>query len=115
MLRRSAFMPAQPDFLSYSRNSTPGSPCRSRCSPLPITHDNRVPGQAACNVCTSGTTWVTSPSADRRSRQMEEGAGGMVIARLRRMTGYDATEGLTPFREDGGIGAILFDLEVVRQ
>jgi len=46
---------------------------------------------------------------------MEEGAGGMVIARLRKMTGYDATEGLTPFREDGGIGAILFDLEVVRQ
>ncbi|QDH70539.1 3-deoxy-D-manno-octulosonic acid kinase [Marilutibacter alkalisoli] len=31
------------------------------------------------------------------------------------MTGYDATEGLTPFRDDGGYGAILFDLECLRQ
>lgn len=31
------------------------------------------------------------------------------------MTGYDATEGLTPFRDDGCYGAILFDLERVRQ
>ncbi len=31
------------------------------------------------------------------------------------MTGYDATEGLTPFRDDTGYGAILFDLERMRQ
>jgi len=31
------------------------------------------------------------------------------------MTGYDATEGLTPFREDRGYGAILFDTTRVRQ
>jgi 3-deoxy-D-manno-octulosonic acid kinase len=31
------------------------------------------------------------------------------------MTGYDATEGLTPFRDDSGYGAILFDLARVRQ
>ena len=31
------------------------------------------------------------------------------------MTGYDATEGLTPFRDDSGYGAILFDLTRVRQ
>jgi len=31
------------------------------------------------------------------------------------MTGYDATEGLTPFRHDSGYGAILFDLERVRE
>ena len=31
------------------------------------------------------------------------------------MTGYDATEGLTPFRDEGGYGAILFDLARVRQ
>lgn len=29
--------------------------------------------------------------------------------------GYDATEGLLPFRDDSGYGAILFDLERVRQ
>lgn len=31
------------------------------------------------------------------------------------MTGYDAAEGLTPFREDSGYGAILFDTTRVRQ
>ena len=31
------------------------------------------------------------------------------------MTGYDATEGLTPLRDDSGYGAILFDLKRVRQ
>ncbi|MGY1425323.1 3-deoxy-D-manno-octulosonic acid kinase [Lysobacter sp. A289] len=31
------------------------------------------------------------------------------------MTGYDAAEGLTPFHEDGGYGAILFDITRVRQ
>lgn len=31
------------------------------------------------------------------------------------MTGYDATEGLVPFRDDGGHGAIVFDLARVRQ
>ncbi|RNF84938.1 3-deoxy-D-manno-octulosonic acid kinase [Montanilutibacter psychrotolerans] len=31
------------------------------------------------------------------------------------MTGYDATEGLTPFRDDSGYGAILFDATRVRQ
>jgi 3-deoxy-D-manno-octulosonic acid kinase len=31
------------------------------------------------------------------------------------MAGYDATEGLTPFRDERGYGAILFDLERVRQ
>ncbi|MBA3485991.1 MAG: 3-deoxy-D-manno-octulosonic acid kinase [Lysobacter sp.] len=31
------------------------------------------------------------------------------------MMGYDATEGLLPFRDDSGYGAILFDLERVRQ
>lgn len=31
------------------------------------------------------------------------------------MTGYDASEGLTPFRDDSGYGAILFDLTRVRQ
>jgi len=31
------------------------------------------------------------------------------------MTGYDSTEGLTPFRDDSGYGAILFDLSRVRQ
>ncbi|MBW3550149.1 MAG: 3-deoxy-D-manno-octulosonic acid kinase [Proteobacteria bacterium] len=31
------------------------------------------------------------------------------------MTGYDAAEGLTPFRDDSGYGAILFDLTRVRQ
>jgi 3-deoxy-D-manno-octulosonic acid kinase len=31
------------------------------------------------------------------------------------MTGYDAAEGLTPFREDGGYGAILFDTTRMRQ
>ena len=31
------------------------------------------------------------------------------------MTGYDATEGLTPFRDDSGYGAILFDRTRVRQ
>jgi 3-deoxy-D-manno-octulosonic acid kinase len=31
------------------------------------------------------------------------------------MTGYDATEGLTPFRDESGYGAILFDLGRVRQ
>lgn len=46
---------------------------------------------------------------------MEAGAGGMLIARLRGMTGYDAAEGLTPFHEDGGYGAILFDTTRVRQ
>jgi len=31
------------------------------------------------------------------------------------MTGYDAAEGLSPFRDAGGYGAILFDLTRVRQ
>lgn len=31
------------------------------------------------------------------------------------MTGYDAAEGLTPFRDEGGYGAILFDATRVRQ
>lgn len=31
------------------------------------------------------------------------------------MTGYDATEGLTPFRGERGYGAILFDTTLVRQ
>ena len=31
------------------------------------------------------------------------------------MTGYDASEGLTPFRDDSGYGAILFDRTRVRQ
>ncbi|KGM57168.1 3-deoxy-D-manno-octulosonic acid kinase [Lysobacter arseniciresistens ZS79] len=31
------------------------------------------------------------------------------------MTGYDAAEGLTPFRDDSGFGAILFDQTRVRQ
>lgn len=31
------------------------------------------------------------------------------------MTGYDAAEGLMPFRDDSGYGAILFDLTRVRQ
>lgn len=31
------------------------------------------------------------------------------------MTGYDATEGLTPFRDESGYGAILFDATRVRQ
>lgn len=31
------------------------------------------------------------------------------------MTGYDATEGLMPFRDDSGYGAILFDLTRTRQ
>ena len=31
------------------------------------------------------------------------------------MTGYDASEGLMPFRDDSGYGAILFDLTRVRQ
>ncbi|MBA2238579.1 MAG: 3-deoxy-D-manno-octulosonic acid kinase, partial [Lysobacter sp.] len=31
------------------------------------------------------------------------------------MMGYDATEGLLPFRDDSGYGAILFDLERVKQ
>lgn len=31
------------------------------------------------------------------------------------MTGYDAAEGLTPFRDDRGYGAILFDTTMVRQ
>jgi 3-deoxy-D-manno-octulosonic acid kinase len=31
------------------------------------------------------------------------------------MTGYDAEEGLTPFRDDSGYGAILFDQARVRQ
>ena len=31
------------------------------------------------------------------------------------MTGYDAAEGLTPFRDDSGYGAILFDTTKVRQ
>lgn len=31
------------------------------------------------------------------------------------MTGFDSAEGLTPFREDGGYGAILFDTNRVRQ
>ncbi|UHQ24747.1 3-deoxy-D-manno-octulosonic acid kinase [Lysobacter sp. 5GHs7-4] len=31
------------------------------------------------------------------------------------MTGYDAAEGLTPFRDDSGYGAILFDRTRVRQ
>lgn len=31
------------------------------------------------------------------------------------MTGYDATEGLIPFRDDSGYGAILFDLTRARQ
>lgn len=31
------------------------------------------------------------------------------------MTGYDATEGLTPFRDDSGYGAILFDTQRARQ
>ena len=30
------------------------------------------------------------------------------------MTGYDAEEGLSPFRDDSGYGAILFDLTRVR-
>ena len=41
--------------------------------------------------------------------------GEAVIAMLRGMTGYDAAEGLTPFRDDSGFGAILFDLTRVRQ
>ncbi|GAB3382957.1 3-deoxy-D-manno-octulosonic acid kinase [Lysobacter fragariae] len=31
------------------------------------------------------------------------------------MTGYDAAEGLTPFRDEGGFGAIVFDNTRVRQ
>ncbi|WP_064746223.1 3-deoxy-D-manno-octulosonic acid kinase [Lysobacter antibioticus] len=31
------------------------------------------------------------------------------------MTGYDAAEGLTPYRDDSGYGAILFDRERVQQ
>jgi hypothetical protein len=32
-------------------------------------------GHARCSVRTSGTVWVASPSADRRSRQIERGRG----------------------------------------
>lgn len=31
------------------------------------------------------------------------------------MTGYDAAEGLTPYRDDSGYGAILFDRARVQQ
>ena len=80
-----------------------------------MTQVSGTPGHAARKVRTSGTTWVTSPSADSRSRQMEAGAGGTRIAMLRRMTGYDAAEGLTPVRDDSGFGANLFDQTRVRQ
>src|SRR5690606_7987681 len=62
----------------YSMNSTPGRPSSNRCSPRPITQVMGVSGQALRRVCTSGSTWVTSPSADSRSRHTEAGAGGGV-------------------------------------
>src|SRR5690606_30897748 len=78
-------------------------------------------GHARWSVWTSGSTWVTSPSADRRSRQIERGGaewGCGKLARLRRMAQFDATESLTPFRAgpDGrGSGSILFDQTQLRQ
>ena len=80
-------------------------------------------GQARCKVRTSGTTWVTSPSADRRSRQIESGGSvrggedrlGTGLARLDGMAAFDANERLTPFREGPGYGAILFDRTRLRQ
>src|SRR5690606_14752688 len=80
-----------------------------------------TPGQARCRVCTSGRTWVTSPSADRRRRQMERGgwlSGCDKLVRLGRMAQFDATESLTPFRagpRGRGIGSILFDQTQLRQ
>src|SRR3546814_8761745 len=49
-------------------------PSSSLYSPLPITHVSATPGQARRSVRTSGTTWVASPSADSRSRQIVAGA-----------------------------------------
>lgn len=46
---------------------------------------------------------------------MRRGGFGHVLARLAWMTGFDANEHLTPFRDARGYGAILFDRTQLRQ
>src|SRR3546814_6158195 len=71
-------------------------PSSSLYSPLPITHVSATPGQARRSVRTSGTTWVASPSADSRSRQIVAGATaweGAGITGLEGMRLLDSPDG----------------------
>src|SRR5690606_12621804 len=68
-----AFMPAQPAFLSYTTSSTPANPCNSCASIFPTTQVTRVCGQCRCNACTAATAWQTSPMADKRTKQTDSG------------------------------------------
>ena len=65
-----------PAALSNTSNSTPSQAFHQPASPLPMTQVIGTCGQARRSVRTSGSTWVTSPSADRRSRQIESRRGG---------------------------------------
>src|SRR5690348_7496093 len=55
-------------------NSTPGMSPTSLCSSLPTIQVRRVCGHVPCSVRTSGTTCVTSPSAEVRNRHSDCGA-----------------------------------------
>ena len=75
-------MPDQPAALSNVTNVTPGRSPTSLRSSLPITHVSATSGHACCSVRTSGTTWVTSPMAEVRSRQIEAGVVGVGVMGL---------------------------------
>jgi 3-deoxy-D-manno-octulosonic acid kinase len=53
----------------------PLMPLNRLASSVPITHENRVSGQAACSVRTTGSVWQQSPIAD--SRMIQTVAGGV--------------------------------------
>ena len=55
--------------LSNATNSMPGMWPSSLCSSLPRIQVSRGAGHSSCSVRTTGSTWQTSPSADRRSTQ----------------------------------------------
>ena len=54
----------------------PSRPSSNFASALPMIQVIGTSGQARRSVRTSGTTWLASPKADRRSRQIERGAAG---------------------------------------
>ncbi len=66
----------------------PGMCPSSLCSSLPRIQVICVAGQASCRVRTTGSAWQTSPSADRRSTQIDAGGavnsgGDMCVAKGR--------------------------------
>ena len=54
-------------------NSMSGRWPSSLCSSLPRIHVIFVVGHVSCSVRTTGSTWHTSPNAERRRMQIDSG------------------------------------------